>query len=142
MCYMYVCVYLSRAFSLSLEKRKSGDREQARIKKRERERDRGLEGLKGDHLPALAFPAAPHAKHAVAPALPQRKRRCSSVHFRACGKLFVTDTMYIVYRQVFQIPLILRFEHSMDTFSLRSDVISSVKNGPGRGWGSSRHEGV
>ena len=38
--------------------------------------------------------------------------------------------MFIVYRQVFQVPQILHFAPSLNALSLRSDVISSLKNIP------------
>ena len=35
--------------------------------------------------------------------------------------------LYIVYRQVFLVPLILHFESCLDALSLRSNVISSIR---------------
>ena len=40
----------------------------------------------------------------------------------------MTDTMYIVYRHVFWIPMIPHLEPALDALCLRSDVISSIKN--------------
>ena len=37
-------------------------------------------------------------------------------------------TPNLVYRQVVEVPWILHFEPTLDAFSLRSDVISSIKN--------------
>ena len=43
----------------------------------------------------------------------------------ACASLLVANRLYIVYRQVFEVPYILQLEPSLDAFRLRSDVISS-----------------
>ena len=41
--------------------------------------------------------------------------------------LEVTYELYIVYRQVFEVPYILHLEPSLDAFSLWSDVTSPIK---------------
>ena len=49
------------------------------------------------------------------------------VTIRSLSDEFVADSLYIVYRQVFEVPWFLHLELSLDALSLRSDVISSTK---------------